>query len=270
MNATKPQIARLERINYEANQTIAQITPGLEVCLSDDVIITSNEFFPYPDVTHACLLRATPQNLDNLIDEVINYFRAKSLPSTIFVSPACTPPDLAGRLVRRGFVKQDEEAWLALENLPAVAIPALYPNVTIQRVTQADLPTFVRVFLSAFDLPADFAPFIAQLTEPSLTLAGVYHFLAFSEAEAVGTCSLICFRQVGILGSLGVVRSYRGSRAVANLGYTVARQARQQGVDTLLLQTAAGTPLERLLRLSGFKRMFTRTAYTLNSHAAYD
>jgi hypothetical protein len=267
MNATRQQIARLERINYEANQAIAQITPGLEVCLRDDVIITSNKFFPYPDVTHACLLQATPQSLDNLITEIIDYFQAKNLPPTLFVSPACTPTDLAERLAQRGFIKQNEEAWLALENLPTLDIPALYPNVSVQRVTKADLPAFVRVFLNAFDLPADFAPFIAQLTEPSLELAGVYHFLAFSQTEPIGTCSLICCQEVGILGSVGVVPAHRGSRAAANLGYSVVSQARQHGVEALLLQTAAGAPLERLLRLQGFKKMFTRTAYTLDGYA---
>jgi hypothetical protein len=41
--------------------------------------------------------------------------------------------------------------------------------------------------------------------------------------------------------------------------------AQQQGVDTLILQTTAGARLERLLRIYGFKKIFSRVGYTLSS-----
>jgi hypothetical protein len=174
---------------------------------------------------------------------------------------------LAERLAQRGFAKQGEEAWLVLEHLLEFDPLPLHSSVLIKRVTRADLTSFVQMFVSAFDMPADFAPFMVQLTEPSLDLPGVYHFLAFMQSEPVGTCSVICYQGVGILGSVGVAPTHRGSKAGANLVYTAISQAQQQAVDTLLVQTAAGAPLERLLRIQGFKKIFTRTAYTLNSDA---
>jgi hypothetical protein len=47
------------------------------------------------------------------------------------------------------------------------------------------------------------------------------------------------------------------------LTVAAAQQAQEDGVDTLVLQTSAGFLLERLLRIYGFKKVFTRTSYTL-------
>ncbi|HXW01337.1 MAG TPA: GNAT family N-acetyltransferase [Anaerolineae bacterium] len=264
MNISKSQIAELERVNYAATAAIAEVTPGLDLWLRDDIIITSNEFFPYVDVTHACLLQATPQTVDKLITEIIAYFQSKGLPPNIFVSPACTPPNLAERLVQRGFAPQKEvEAWLVFEHLLDFAVPSLSPKIAVEQITKANVCTLIKTMLAAFELPGELEPFMVQLTEPSVGLPGIFHFVAWLDDQPIGTCSLICYQNVGILGGVGVVPAHRGSKAVTNLIYRAGQIAQEQGVDMLLLQTVAGTLLERLLRIGGFKRMFTRTAYTL-------
>lgn len=264
MNISKSQVAELERINYEAIGAIAAVTPGVELWLRDDVIITSNEAFPYADATHACLLQATPPTLDNLIAEIIDYFQAKGLPPTIFVSPACMPADLTECLIRRDFAPQTEvEAWLAFEHLLNFAVPPLGLKIAVEPITKANVAAFVKAMLTAFEMPGELEPFMVQLTEPSVGLPGVFHFVALLDGQPIGTCSLICYQKFGILGGVGVVPAHRGSGAVTNLIFKAARIAQEQGVEVLLLQTAAGTLLERLLRMGGFKRMFTRVAYTL-------
>lgn len=264
MDMTRQRVAALERINYEATLAIVEVTPGLELHLRADVILTSSNIFPSSDTTHACLLQATPQTIDKLIDEVVVYFQAKGLPPAVFVSPACTPADLGERLQRRGFTRQEaEEAWLTLSPLPALDLPAA-AGITVQQIDLTEVLTFTGIFMNAFDLPLDFAPAMAQLLAPSLSLPGVYHYLARCGDEPAAICSLICYQKVGILGSAGVIPAHRGSRAISMLMIKVIQQARQQGVETLLLQTTAGAPLERLLRINGFKRAFTRIGYTLS------
>ena len=115
MKISVEEIATLERANYEANWAIAQITPGLDVCLRNDVVFTSSEVFPSPDTNHACLVQATAETVDDLISEIIAYYTAKELPPVIFVSPACTPSDLSRRLAGYGFEKGDKEAWMTLD-----------------------------------------------------------------------------------------------------------------------------------------------------------
>jgi hypothetical protein len=264
MHESHPHIAELELANYQAILPIAQVTPGLEVIIRDDVIITSSETFPAPDTTHACLLRATPQTAENLITEVTDYFQAKGLPTTIYVSPVCTPNDLAQHLLSRKFIKQEaEEAWLVLYDLPNSGLPAPMRGTSVRPITKEEVSTFANTFMSAFEMPVDFAPNMAQLLQPCVGLPGVYHYLAIADDQPIGTCSLLCHNQFGILGSVGVLPEYRKRGAATNLAVQAAVQAREQGIDTLMLQTTAGTGLERLLRISGFKKAFVRTCYTL-------
>ncbi|MDY7075337.1 MAG: GNAT family N-acetyltransferase [Chloroflexota bacterium] len=266
MNTTTERIARiaeLEWANYAATSATARVTPGLDVVLRDDVIITSSEAFPSPDANHACLLRATSQTVDSLIAEVTDYFKSKDLLPTLFISPACTPADLPERLLGWGFVKQrTEEAWVVLDLLD-FQIPALSHKVVIRRVAQDQALAFAEIFMAAFDLPSDFAPYMAQLLEPSLSLPGVRHYIALIDGQPVGTCSLIRHKNFGILGSAGVLLEHRKSGAATNLAIKAVTEAREQGIDTVMAQTMAGTWLERLLCISGFKRVFTRTCYTL-------
>lgn len=265
MDTARQQIAQLEWANYAATLPIAQVTPGLEIQLREEIIITSNVLFPYPDVTHACLLRATPETVEPLIDEVIGYFQARTLPTTIFVSPACTPPDLPERLSRRGFVKNEgEEAWMIWPNLQQTVVPPLEPTIKVKAVSRAEVPLFIETMMLAFEMPAEFAPYMVQLTEPSVGLPGVYHYLSLIGDQPVGTCSLICCEGYGIIGGAGVIPAYRGSRAVRGMTICVGKEAQTQQVATLLLQTTLAAPLERFLRIAGFKKIFTRTSYTLN------
>src|SRR5262245_25747391 len=133
MNISVHDIAQLEWANYAVALPIAQATPGLEVLLADDMILTSNLLFPHIDVTHACLLRATPETVEPLIDRVIDYFKSKAVPTNIFISPACTPVNLVERLSRRGFVKlNEEESWLIWPHLDQTAVPPLKPKVKVK------------------------------------------------------------------------------------------------------------------------------------------
>lgn len=258
------QIVELERANYAAILPIARVTPGLSVILRDDVIIISSETFPTPDTTHACLLQATPERTDRLIAEVTDYFEVRSLAAAIYLSPACVPADLPEHLARRGFVRQEaEESWLVLDDLLNFPIPGMSPRGEIRQIEKEQAATFAAVFMEALQMPVEFAPYMAQLMEPSVKLDGVYHYLAFAGDRPIGTCSLICHENFGILGSAGVLPEHRKGGAATNLAIQAAIQARARGVDTLMLQTTAGTWLERLLCMSGFKKVFVRACYTM-------
>lgn len=259
------RIAKLEWANYAATLPSAQITPGLDVVLREDVILSSSKAFPAPDTNHACLLRATAGTVDKLITEVTDYFQAGGLPAAIYVSPACTPRDLPARLLNSGFHNQAEkEAWLILEDLPNFSIPTPLPGIAVKHLAGDEVISFAKVFMTAFGLPVDFAPAMAQLLKPSVGLRNVNHYLAASGGRPIGTCSLLQHETFGVLGSVGVVQDQRRSGAATNLVIQALHDARGQGIETIILQTAAGTPLEGLLRVSGFTTAFTRSCYVLS------
>jgi len=264
MCSTIERIAELEWANYAAILATAQVTPGLDLIMRDDVIITSSAASPIPDLNHACLLRATAETLDSLIAEIIQHFTSRGLPAAIYVSPACTPGDLPSRLLERGFVQQEEEeAWLAFDGLLSFELPPLPSKASIRRITPDEIPVFAEVFVRAFGMPADLAPYMAQVMQPSAGLPGIYHYLATVDGRPVGTCSLACYERFGILGSAGVLPAFRKRGAATGLVIRAMTEAQQQGVDTVILQTTADRPLERLLRISGFSRAFTRSCYVL-------
>ena len=264
MNASIERIAALEWANYAAMLSTAQATPGLELHLREDVILTSSRIFPTPDANHACLLRTTPEKVETLIAEVKEYFRSQDLPATIFISPACAPSDLAERLGRLGFIEQEmRETWMTLDHLLDREIPALLPQVTVRPIDQEQVSTFADTFVAAFEMPADFSPYLAQLLEHSIGLPNVHHYLALIDGQTVGTCSLLRSEKIGVLGSAGVMPEHRRGGAATNLAIKAAQDARKQGVDTLMVQTTVGAWLERLLRINGFEKAFTRTCHTL-------
>lgn len=265
MESSVGRIAELEWANYAATLPCAEATPGLDVVLRKDVILTSSKAFPAPDTNHACLLRAAPGAVDGVIAELTDYFQSKGLPVALYVSPACTPRDLPALLLNRGFHNlEEEEAWLILDDLPNFRIPSLLPGVTVKRVTEDEVRPFARVFTAAFGLPVDFAPAIARLLEPSVGLPSASHYLAVRGGQPIGTCSLLRHETFGVLGSAGVLSDQRRSGAATNLVIQALLDARAEGLETIVLQTAAGTPLERLLCISGFTRSFIRSCYVLS------
>lgn len=264
MEMPAARIAELEWANYAATLASAEVTPGLDVLLRDDVVLTWSAAFPTHDSNHACLLRRRAEDADDLIDEIVGFFASRDLPVAVYLSPACSPSDLPPRLIARGFHKQPgAESWMVVENLSEFQLPATHPDIAVRSVSAADIQTFAEVFVSAFRLPAEFASILAGLLEPSVPLASVHHYVAIEQDQAIGTCSLIRHEDCGVLGSTGVLSEYRSSGAATNLGVRALADARLLGVNTVMIQTTADTWLERFLERTGFERAFTRTCYLL-------
>ncbi|MGC9468669.1 MAG: GNAT family N-acetyltransferase [Anaerolineae bacterium] len=263
MSDTLEWIADLEWANYAATAETARVTPGLDLVMREDLVLTSSTLLPIPDANHACLLRTGEAQAEDLIKEVESYYRGRDLAPTIYLSPACRPRSLIHHLKCRGFAPQpDREAWMVLDDLGDFAIPSPTPKVSVETISKSDAETFARVFLTAFGMPPEFTPALAELLRPSVGLPNVRHYLAYTDDEAVGTCSLLTHDRFGVLGSVGVIRSRRSRGAATNLAIAAIQDAVQkQGVQTLMLQTAADTLLERFLRINGFRRAFTRTCY---------
>lgn len=264
MTVSIERIAELEWANYAATQAIAQVTPGLDLVMEEDVIITSSPAFPMPDANHACLLRATPETIDPLIDRIVTHFQSLELPAVVYISEACTPADMHRPLRKRGFSRQrGQEAWMVYDDVGRIGIPPMPRRVDVRQIGGDQALTMAEVFMESFGLPGEFAPLMAQLLEPSIDLPEVHHYIAFVNQQPAGVCSLLRCGRFAVLGSAGVRPTFRGSRTATALTIKAMGDAQRHDIDTVMLQTTANTTLERLLRISGFQRAFTRTCYTL-------
>jgi GNAT superfamily N-acetyltransferase len=152
---------------------------------------------------------------------------------------------------------------MILDDLKRFQAPVPSPKVQVRQIAKDEALTVAQIFMTCFDMPLEFAPEMASLLVPSIGLEGVRHYLAWVDGKPVGTCSLLRHGGYAVLGSAGVLRGLRGSGVATSLAVRAIADARRDGVGTMMLQTVAGTKLERFLRISGFRRAFTRVCYVL-------
>jgi hypothetical protein len=259
------KIASLERINYLTMEPVAKVTPGLDVILRPDMILTSSTTYPSPDANHACLLKAEPQNVDGLIEEVIAYFTTREMSPVVLVSPACLPTDLPRRLLARGFQRQNpDETWMVMDKLQSRKVPKIESNAEVKMINRAEAPRFAEVMVASYEMPAEWVNILADLIAPSIGLPGVTHFLAFMGEKPIATLTLMRYQDYVTIGSAGVLPELRGGRTIFNMAVEVLAEAQRQGVKTVLLQTSLGPLFERFLRICGFALAFKRSTYMLS------
>jgi hypothetical protein len=264
MHLNLQEIAEYERVMPLCMQPMIGVMPGVDVVLREDLSLISSTEYPSPDANQAFLLRATDETAEALIDEVIAYFNAKEVPAAIFTSPACTPSNLSQRLLRRGFVKQEpDESWLAYENLQAFKQPRTDPKIVVRQVESSEAGLFAEVMATAYEMPSEWVPVIANALGPSIGHPNFHHYLAFINQQPLATIIVMRHQNHATIGGAGVLSQHRGSSLIFNLAAHVLEQLRQEGVDSVVLQTTLGPIFERFLRICGFKLAFRRTGYTL-------
>ena len=101
------------------------------------------------------------------------------------------------------------------------------------------------------------------MLEPTVTIPGFAHYLAFIKGVPAGTLTLMRHKQFVTIGSAGVLPQYRGTNIIYNMAVEVLSEAKREGVETVVLQTSLGSKFERFLRIAGFKLAFRRTEYKL-------
>ena len=259
------KIVDYEKVLPLIMKPLAGIMPGLDVILRDDLALIYTADYPSPDANQAFLLRATEKTAEALIDEVTEYYQTREMQPAIYISPACTPADLPKRLLKRGFIKQEpDESWLMYEHLQTAKIVNWDPKIVVHQIDKSEVGLFAEVMASAYEMSAEWVPMLVNSLEPSIGQPNFHHFLAFIEQEPLATLSLMCQKDYAIIGSAGVVPQHRGTSIMYNLTANVMfGQARQKGVDTILLQTTLGPIFERFLRICGYKLAFRRTGYIL-------
>lgn len=251
--------------NYQALLPAAQNTPDTEIIIRDDVIFSSSLDFPDPDMTHASLMRTTPEKAPALLDEIITYFESRNLPPIVFVCKACKPGDWARRLLAAGFEKMHTEFWMGVERAQDLWGISPSPQVDVRVIDQSEALAFAEVYVSAFDYPLEFAPRVASLQQHWIGVPGSYHYIAYVEGKPVGVCSLVCYQGLAIVGTAGIVRMRRGGRVFSSLAYRVMEDAKKHGATKALTQIQDQAKFGRLLRISGFKELFARDCYIKQS-----
>lgn len=258
------QIANeLEWSNYARTAYFATVVPGLKVNISSQVILITDPAVPLVDGNHAAMLHTTPDRADALIEHIIKHYRDRGLRPTIVLSPGCTPEDLAQRLVAHGFAPYgDPEVWLTLGR--PFYIEALRPSqhVAVHEIGSEEIPQFCRVMAIAYEMPEDSIPILARNLQYINNLPGIHNYLAYVNDEPVGCMSMFSYMGYGALGGGGVIPSARRADVAFTLTIRGYQDWKKDGNKVMVIQTVM-PKMERMLRIGGYQRHFTRIYYVL-------
>src|SRR5215471_2449897 len=116
----------------------------------------------------------TADNADAVIAQIRDFFAARAHTVGWWVNPSSTPGDLVRRLEAAGFAKVLAQAGQVLAHME-LAIQ-VNPAVTVRQATTEDRAALIRVYATAYPLPAALA---AVVTDVVPRAAGGRHYLAF-------------------------------------------------------------------------------------------
>ena len=226
-----------------------------------NVVLVLNPNLPAKGFNFACKVDAGESSKEQVIDYVVEAFRAKGLTPHFQLWPITRPPDFGVDLWQRGF-QEDGELDVMVWKKPASLRPA--PEVEVRAVSgRADTEAAVDIVLRGFGFPLDWKDvLLTSLGEEPDQVVG-QTFLAEVGGRPVGVAALVRTGE-GIAGIYSVATLPEARRrGVATALSLRCIEAYQDSEDEVLtLQVLRGSDAGRLYERLGFE-----TAYTLALHA---
>jgi GNAT superfamily N-acetyltransferase len=177
----------------------------------------------------------TEANADAVIAQVRDFFAARDHTVGWWVNPSSTPGDLVIRLEAAGFAKVLAQAGQVLTNMGRAI--KVNPVVTVRQATQEDRDALIRVYATAYPLPAELAAVWADVLPRA---AGGRHYLAFVDGveEPVAVASMFPFPKstVAVMQGAATLNAYRGHGVYTALMAKRLADARDLGMEAAILQ----------------------------------
>ena len=163
------------------------------------------------------------------------FFAARDQTVGWWVNPSSTPGDLVLRLEAAGFAKVLAQAGQVLTNM-GLAIK-VNPAVTVRQATPEDRDALIRLYATAYPLPAELA---AVWTDVLPRAAGGRHYLAFLDGveRPVSVASMFPFPKstIAVMQGAATLSAYRGKGVYTALMAKRLADARALGMEAVILQ----------------------------------
>ena len=108
----------------------------------------------------------------------------------------------------------------------------------------------------------DTIPILARNFQYINDLPGIHNYLAYVNGQPVGCMSLFSYMGYGVLGGAGVIPSARRADVAYTMAISGYQDWKKDGNKVMVFQTVL-PKIERMLRIGGCQRRFTRTYYVL-------
>jgi len=197
---------------------------------------------PHPMSNFVGRTRFPSHEVGAKVDEVLGYFKSKSLPMTWFVGPCCRPADIGQHLVSRGLVWEVDVGGMTIdlskmnEDLP---VPE---ELTMKRVrSKADLEQYLIPFGKGFEFPDIVVDGWRRMDSShgfGKRLPRVNYVGLMSGVPASCATMFKAFDMAGIY-CVATVPEMRRKGVATALIVNALREARDEGYKTGLLQAKA-------------------------------
>ena len=188
-----------------------------------------------------------PDEADKKIQEVKQYFDSKGLPFTWQVDPGDKPVDLAGRLERAGFMR-DETPGMAVR-IRELVEPRVLEGFRCEKVQSPQkLKDYARLLAKAYGIPEAGWDFIINGWTHLGLIPDLQHYIGYLGEVPVATSAVLYGEGVAGLYNVATLPEARGKGVGALISYTPFVEAGDRGYEIgILHSTRMGYPVYKRL-----------------------
>jgi len=205
------------------------------------------------------------EDLEHL-EEILAFYALDELDPWFYLAPMGFTPQVATRLTAAGFAQQNFQQAI-LYGLPRAAPPQLPLGVTVERVTEANLETFVQTTAEGFAWPSQWREAAMADRRRSFN-SEAYHFLAQFQGEPAGVGSIDLREGVASLIDGAVVPRFRRKGIHLALIHHRLHLAHRLGCPLVLGGAVFGSGSFRNQQRAGLRIAYIESGWSRESPAA--
>ena len=259
--------------DYSQPKLVTAIHDSWNQCLA---ILGKTSFDEYYDSPSFCLMNSnlniplfnrilktnlSIEEIDQKIQETIDYFELKSLPFYWQVDPQSRPKDLADRLEKAGLERRESPGMaIEIENL---VVPQEPEGFRYERATSPEkIEEYAKLLVKAYGMPEFGWDFLVDCFTKIGAVEDFQHYIGYLDDKPVGTSSILYAVGVAGLYNVSTLPEARGKRVGSVMSAVPFADAVDRGYKIgILHSTRMGYNVYRRL---GFQEICKLIRYRLN------
>ena len=212
------------------------------------------------------VLRSTldRSQVNQRVDEVLRYFKARGLPGIWHVGPSTEPRDLGEMLTARGFPHDYDLTAMAVELGPVDWSWTNSSRVQVRRVsTKRDCADWVACLTSSWESPKEAAPWMLEnacfnLSHEAMGKKHLHRrkYLGFLEGKPAGTSMLVWDKDIAGLQTIGTIKEAQRNGVGTAVILAALKDAKDMGFKfVVVLSTIEGLKLYRNLGFQEYGKL---------------
>lgn len=207
-------------------------------------------------------IRTNSIEAERLIPHILDFYRDRTVPFRIFVSPTTRPANLAIYLEQYGCVPLGERSVMVYQGTGRH--PEQNPRIHIELISKSQLDIWTKVACQTWMkpiFPSDFRDIAFGAFQAGMERQNLHAYFAYADDTPAGTAILNVVNQVGGIHAVTTLPTYRGRGVGTALVLWLIEEAKRLGLPHLCLQTGTNDQGEQLYMRLGFRRVFTFIKY---------